>query len=237
MRSIAVVSVDPKSTLEPCIRFALEADGFTLVDAGQPTQSGAVLRDGVVDAVIMQSRQSDGLFATIRTVREQTSTPIMVLIEQGEMLDKVFALEFGADEFFVSPVNMLEFRARLHALIRRSGAGATRRDGSSRIGFGSWIMDPLRRELQRRDGGARRELTGAEFELLSIFVNAPNRVLSRDELMEKLRQRPWSPFDRGIDMLVRRLRLKIEEDPSRPRLIRTIRSLGYMFAESVRACD
>jgi DNA-binding response OmpR family regulator len=147
---------------------------------------------------------------------------------RGEELDRIVGLEVGADDYLPKPFNPRELLARIRAVLRRSSPAADTRDaGDARFQFGDFRFDNLKRALYR--GDREVSLSRAEFDLLQIFVQHPNRVLSRDLIMDYLSGGERDPFDRSIDVRVTRLRHKIEDDPSEPKLIRTVWGVGYQF--------
>jgi DNA-binding response OmpR family regulator len=154
----------------------------------------------------------------------------------------VVGLELGADDYISKPFHLREVLARIRAVLRRyepvpakpsAGPAPTASQACECFAFGGWILDTGRREL-RSEGGQVHELTTAEFDMLSMFVQRPNRVLSRDNIMDLTKGQDWSPLDRSIDSLIVRVRKKIEADPSTPRFIKTVRGVGYVFAAEVR---
>jgi DNA-binding response OmpR family regulator len=158
---------------------------------------------------------------------------------KGDTIDRVVGLELGADDYISKPFQLREVLARVRAVLRRYGAGeapgAHATSAHERYAFDDMLLDVTGRELARA-GGKPLELTTAEFNLLEIFVKRPHRVLSRDNIMDLLKGHEWSPLDRSIDALVGRLRKKIEPDPDHPRLIKTVRGVGYSFtADAKRA--
>jgi DNA-binding response OmpR family regulator len=143
-------------------------------------------------------------------------------------------LEFGADDYVAKPFSRPELLARIRAVLRRGGAAPVGPTSPKRraLGFEGWTLDTARRELTS-PGGASVDLSGAEYDLLLAFLEHPQRVLSRDQLLELSRNRIGEPFDRTVDVLVSRLRRKIEDEQSGRALIKTIRGAGYMFAVDV----
>ena len=233
-----VVVVDPDSGSRRALRSTFESEGYDVLEFGGVVQVVPALAERSVDLVTLEPGESEcyGL-AAIRRLRALTNAPLMIVSDKGETVDMVLAFELGADDYLRKPFNTHELVARSHALMRRveNGRRWPSPSGPAQVAFGNWVMDLVRRELHRRDG-APRDLTGSEFDLLSMFVRAPNRVLTRDQIMAQLRGRSWSPFERAVDMLVRRVRQKIEDDPSKPRLIKTVRSAGYLFSSEVELC-
>ena len=173
----------------------------------------------------------DGL-SLCRRLRASSDIPIVVVTAKGEEIDRVLGLEMGADDYLTKPFSPRELLARIKAVLRRTTAAGARHDNASVLGFTGWQLDVRVRQL-KDPKGARVPLTGAEFELLQAFCKRPGRVLSRDQLLDLTRGRAAVPFDRSIDVLVSRLRQKIERDPRDPELIMTVRSGGYMFTPEV----
>jgi DNA-binding response OmpR family regulator len=139
-------------------------------------------------------------------------------------------LELGADDYLVKPFELRELVARIRAVLRRSAAAAP--SPGHVYTFEAWSLDINRRSLKGSDG-SDAELTTSEFNLLQAFVQRPHRVLTRDDIMDLLKGHDWSPLDRSVDNLGARLRKKIETDPERPFLIKTVRGAGYMFTADV----
>jgi two-component system OmpR family response regulator len=161
--------------------------------------------------------------------------PIIMLTAMGEETDRIIGLEMGADDYLAKPFNPRELLARVKAVLRRAG---TARAATSTIGrvlaFDGWRLDTARRQLFSPEG-MLVPLRAGEYELLLAFLDHPQRVLSRDQLLDLARGRNASAFDRSVDVQVSRLRRKIEPDPAEPRLIQTVRGGGYVFSAVVEA--
>ena len=168
-----------------------------------------------------------------RWLRTQSDVPIVILTAMGEETDRIVGLELGADDYVAKPFNPRELLARIRAVLRRAtGEGAAKEPPAKVIRFAGWTLEPGRRRLLNPDG-AEVSLTGGEYELLLVLVERPNRVLTRDMLMDLLRGRQAGPFDRAIDVAVSRLRRKLEDDGRNPTLIKTVRGGGYVLAATV----
>jgi two-component system OmpR family response regulator len=176
-----------------------------------------VLAASQIDLIVLDVMLpgEDGL-SLCRRLRATSSVPIIMLTAKGEDIDRIIGLEMGADDYLAKPFNPRELLARVKAVLRRGRTVAGGGPGA-----------PPRPE------GTRVAVTGAEFDLLQTFCERPGRVLSRDQLIELKQGRTAGPFERSIDVLVSRLRQKIEADPRDPELIKTIRSGGYLFTPSV----
>jgi len=218
----------------------LEDEGFEVSLAENGEQLRAAMAAGEIDLVLLDQviPGEDGL-THLRELRRRSSVPVIMITGKGEMLDRIVGLEVGADDYIAKPFHLREVLARIRAVLRRSAPASSPNaeiaDASTEFGplaFAGWTLDPRRREL-RNARGEEVELTTGEFNLLLAFVRAPNRPLNRDQLMDLLRGRDWSPFDRSIDTQVGRLRKKIEADPKNPTLIKTVRGVGYVFTPEV----
>ncbi|HEX4984621.1 MAG TPA: response regulator [Burkholderiales bacterium] len=195
-----------------------------------------VMAREVVDLILLDLKlpSEDGMNLA-RELRESSSVPIIILTGRKDDVDRIMGLELGADDYLTKPFNLRELLARIRAILRRAQAHAVPA-GEGRapqaFRFGGWELDLRSRRLTSNDG-ERVELTHAEFALLSAFLGAPERILSREQLLELSRGSDDNVFDRSIDVQILRLRRKIEADPSRPRLIRTERGAGYFFNSQV----
>ena len=195
------------------------------------------MADHRVDLIILDVMLpgEDGL-SLCRKVRSEAQTPIIMLTARGEDVDRIVGLEMGADDYLPKPFNPRELLARINAVLRRqaSAQAASSIEGASTLAFEGWRIDLRLREL-RNPEGARVAVTSAEFDLLRTFCERPGRVLSRDSLLDLTQGRNTGSFERSIDVLVSRIRRKIEPDPMEPTMIKTVRSGGYMFTPRVEA--
>jgi two-component system OmpR family response regulator len=177
----------------------------------------------------------DGL-SLCRKVRAESQTPIIMLTARGEDVDRIVGLEMGADDYLPKPFNPRELLARINAVLRRQTAArlASATEGAAVLTFAGWRIDLRLREL-RNPEGARVAMTSAEFDLLQTFCERAGRVLSRDSLLDFTQGRSAGSFERSIDVLVSRIRRKIEPDPQNATMIKTVRSGGYLFSPTVKA--
>lgn len=211
----------------------LEAAGYRVSEAADGRGMWTVMADDRVDLLLLDINLpgEDGLDLT-RQVRSQSDVGIILVTGRTDDVDRIVGLEIGADDYLTKPFNPRELLARGKNLLRRT-AGAPR-EGSPVKRFDDWRFDTRTRRLTSPEG-EKIPLTRAEFELLSAFVERAGMVLSRDRLLNCVTHRAWEPHDRTIDVLVRRLRQKIEDDPKSPELIVTAHGEGYVFAAEVDA--
>jgi two-component system, OmpR family, response regulator len=234
-----ILVVDDEPEIRMLLRKCFEREGFQVTEACNGAELRARIEQGPVSLITLDLTLGgdDGL-ELAREVRARCNVPIVMITGKGDTIDRVVGLELGADDYITKPFQLREVLARVRAVLRRYGAGeapvAPTPSAHERYAFDGMVLDIARRDLARH-GGELQELTTAEFNLLEIFVKRPHRVLSRDNIMDLLKGHDWSPLDRSIDALVGRLRKKIEADPDHPRLIKTVRGIGYAFtADSKR---
>ncbi|KAF0099849.1 MAG: transcriptional regulatory protein OmpR [bacterium] len=173
----------------------------------------------------------DGLALT-RRLKSARDVPVIMLSARGEDIDRIVGLEVGADDYLAKPFNPRELLARIRAVLRRGVAAKAEAGGDETVRFGPFVLDLAAQSLSR--DGEEITLTQAEFSLLKLFVEHPNRALSRDQIMDWLKGFERDPFDRSIDVRVTRLRRKLEEDPANPAYIRTVWGQGYLFSPKGR---
>ncbi len=231
-RKPRVLVVDDDPALRDLLRDYLGVSGFDVEVAGDgPAMRAAMAahQPAVVVLDIMLPGQ-DGL-SLARELRQASTVPILMLSARGDEIDRVVGLEVGADDYLAKPFSPRELLARLRALLRRaalpSSDASTPAARQGRFAFGPFVLDEGARRLMR--GSTEVAATGAEFDLLQVFVKHPHRVLSRDLLVSQLKGYERDAFDRSIDVRVTRLRRRIETDPGQPQYIRTVRGEGYLF--------
>src|SRR3712207_5718869 len=229
--SSTILLVDDVESIQKPLAYPLERDGFRVLQARDGEQALQRFASEHVDLVVLDLMlpRLDGL-EVCKRLRAQSSVPIIMLTARDDELDKVLGLELGADDYITKPFSIREFRSRVRALLRRASAPrASERDADEVIDEGDVRIDLPRRTVHVRDREV--QLTYVEFELLSILASAPGRVFSRRQLLERLRGGADYREPRTIDVHVRHLREKIEEDPREPKLILTVRGVGYRFRE------
>ena len=232
-----ILVVDDQQEICDLVREYLSDEGFRVSTAND----GAGMREAIarepVDLVILDLvlRGEDGL-QLARELRNGSDIGIIMLTGRGETVDRIIGLEMGADDYLSKPFHLRELLARVRSVLRRgpSRAGEKSDGARARIRFLGWTLDLASRELLSPTGEYVRLTTG-EFELLAVFVNHANQVLSRDRLLDLSRHREAGPFDRTIDVQVGRLRRKLEDDPKNPTLIKTVRGGGYIFTPQVES--
>lgn len=226
--------VDDDVEIRNLISTLLTRRGYRVTTAREEHEMRQILSSSRIDLVILDLMLpgKDGL-TICRELRAKIQTPIIMLTARGDPLDRVVGLEMGADDYLAKPFEFRELEARIRAVLRRrlaeTGDAAS---FSSNYLFAGWKLDPRQRQLLAHDGSVV-DLTTGEFDLLLVFVERSQRVLNRDQLMDLTRGRDAMPFDRSIDVQVSRLRRKIESDPNAPKLIKTVRSAGYLFTPAV----
>ncbi len=236
-----ILVVDDEEAVRTLLRECLETEGYRVSEARDGAELSAQLAREPVDLVTLDLKLGgeNGL-ELARAIRAERNIPIVMITGKGDTIDRVVGLELGADDYIAKPFHVREVVARLRAVLRRyagpvaaHGPSATQAATGERFAFAGWTLDIPKREL-KDDTGAVQELTTAEFNMLQMFVQRPSRVLSRDNIMDLLKGHEWSPFDRSIDALVVRVRRKVEPAPDTPRIIKTVRGVGYVIAVEVR---
>ncbi|MEM0553068.1 MULTISPECIES: response regulator [Aeromonas] len=233
--STHILVVDDHSEIRDLLKRFLEQHGLRVSCARDGKEMKRLLEEREFDLLVLDLMMpgEDGL-TLCRELRAKSSLPIIMLTAMGEETDRIIGLEMGADDYLAKPFNPRELLARIKAVMRRTqadnqpAAETLTRD----LRFDRWLLDINRRELVDEDG-VGLSLSTAEFDLLKVFLERPQRVLSRDQLLDLARGREAVAFDRAIDTLVSRLRRKLERDPKNPELIKTIWGGGYMFSADV----
>jgi DNA-binding response OmpR family regulator len=235
-----ILVVDDDPGIRQLLRDCLEMDGFRVSEAADSTAMAALLAGESVDLITLDLMLGgeNGLAVAAR-IRAGHDIPIVMITGKGDMIDRVVGLEIGADDYISKPFHPREVVARVRAVLRRkaprtAAPAPSKAPGAAaeRLLFDGWSLDIGRRELLRRDGTGVA-LTTAEFNLMEAFARRPQRVMSRDAIMDLLKGHDWTPYDRSIDALVSRLRKKIEADPASPKLVKSVRGVGYVFACAV----
>jgi len=224
-----ILLVDDDVRLAEMVSSYLGGRGFVVEHRASVRSALAALAAQEFDAIVLDVMLPDGDGLDVcRKVRARSGIPILMLTARGDELDRIVGLEIGADDYLPKPFNPRELVARLTAVLRRS-AGRHAGDGgaASPLRFGRLEIDKGARQV--RVGGQPRELTAHQFDLLVLLAERAGRVQSREQIMEALKGEAFESFDRSIDVHVSRIRSLIEDDPRRPRLLKTVRGAGYVF--------
>jgi two-component system, OmpR family, response regulator len=239
-----IIVVDDEQPAREMVGDYLRMHGFSvsLCDGGASLRK--TIAQQVPDLIVLDLNmpEEDGL-SIIRDLKRRTSVPIIMLTATASAIDRVVGLELGADDYLAKPCELRELLARVRSVLRRSSAvqpaagptgGTPAPPDSARVRFGTKWLDHDARAL-RDDEGNEHPLTASEYGLLKVFAATPKRVLSRDRLLELANARDAEAFDRAIDLRIMRIRRKIEPDPARPSVIRTVRGGGYLFSPTGEA--
>ena len=246
-QTILVVDDDPK--IRAVLRNVLEDDGFLVVEAKDAAEAFDRFENQRVSLITLDVHLGkDNGVALAREIRRISQVPIIMVTGKNDTIDCVVGLEVGADDYITKPFHIREVTARIRSVLRRSEsnaapafsdpfkAEASHRERSPKYCFDGIIVDPDSLEILDRDD-KDIGLTSGDFKLLMAFLERPKRVLSRDQLMDLTGGTEWNALDRTIDNQVARLRKKIERDPSAPKLIKTVRGVGYTLSCDVKTLD
>jgi two-component system OmpR family response regulator len=232
-----ILVVDDHREIRDLVSRALTKEGFRVSVAADGRAMHKVMADGRIDLILLDLMLpgEDGL-SLCRALRAESNIPIIMLTAKGDEVDRVIGLEMGADDYLPKPFGSRELVARIRAVLRRSrekGGTADTGQHPKRYRFDRWVLDTGTRDLLR-DDGITVPLSTGEYDLLIALVERPQRVLSRDQLLDLARGRAANAFDRSVDTQVSRLRKKLEFDPGDPKVIKTVWGGGYMFTPAVR---
>ena len=232
-----IIIVDDEAPAREMVGDYLKMHGFsvTLCDGGKSLRG--VIETNVPDLVVLDLNmpEEDGL-SIIRDLKSRINVPVIMLTATASPIDRVVGLELGADDYIAKPCELRELMARIRSVLRRSAPAkaaaapeAAKAEKEQLVRFGTKWLD-LEAQALRDDEGNEHPLTASEFGLLKVFAANPKRVLSRERLLELANARDAEAFDRAVDLRIMRIRRKIELDPTKPAVIRTIRGGGYLFS-------
>jgi two-component system OmpR family response regulator len=233
-----ILIVDDDRDLRELLVQYLEKQNFAITAVKNGREMRQALADKSIDLIVLDLMlpQEDGL-ALCRDLRaaDATSPPILMLTARGDEADRILGLEMGADDYLTKPFASRELLARIRAILRRARAlpaNLKLSEVAQGLAFGDWLLDTTQRHLVDAVG-TMVALSGAEYRLLRVFLDYPQRVLNRDQLLNLTQGRDTEPFDRSIDLLVSRLRQRLKDDAREPRYIKTVRNEGYVFASPI----
>ncbi|MDZ4375010.1 MAG: response regulator [Phenylobacterium sp.] len=231
---IAVVEDDPE--IRTLVSGLLSREGFEVAGCTHGADLDRLMERRRVDLVLLDLMLpgEDGLSICRRLVGAPVATPVIIVTAKGDDIDRILGLELGADDYVAKPFNPRELVARVRAVLRRTreAHSVARSMPRETYRFAGWTLEAAGRRLTDREG-ADVELTGGEFDLLLAFLTHPQRVLSREQLLDWTRGRDATPFDRTIDVQLSRLRRKLGDNVRQPEMVRTIRGGGYLFVPAV----
>ena len=221
-----ILVVDDERVLVKGIKFNLESEGYQVEAAYDGEAAVDLARSGNFDLIILDLMMPriDGLQACMR-IREFSNVPVIMLTARSEDADKLVGFECGADDYITKPFNILELKARVRALLRRAGMAAQRSAAGARLTMGHIVLDPDARAAWK--DGQSVDLTAKEFDLMELLMRNPNRVYSRENLLNVVWGYEYAGDYRTVDVHVRRLREKLELDPANPEYILTKWGVGY----------
>jgi two-component system, OmpR family, response regulator len=232
-RAQHIVVVDDEAPAREMVGDYLRLHGFevTLCDGG--TSLRQLLDKQTADLIVLDLNmpEEDGL-SIVRWIKQRLTVPIIMLTATASPIDRVVGLELGADDYLAKPCELRELLARIRVVLRRGAAPAAAAPAAATrppVRFGTKWLDVEARVL-RDEGGNEHPLASSEFALLKAFAENPKRVLTRERLLDLAEARDREAFDRAIDVRITRIRKKIEPDPARPSVIRTVRGAGYLFS-------
>ena len=229
-----ILVVDDDVEIRELIGQFLTENDYAVLGAGDADEMRTILSSTLVDLIVLDLMlpRVSGL-DLCRELRTRSAVPILILTAKDEIVDRILGLELGADDYLTKPFAPRELLARIRAILRRSKSGEpTQSPGGSVIRFARWTLDMRRRELLSPDQVAV-ELSVTEFDLLMVFIEHPQEVLSRDKLLELTGSKFGASIDRSVDVQISRLRRKFETDEGNPTVIKTVRGAGYRFTPTV----
>jgi len=235
MADITILVVDDDTELRHLLGDYLRKNGYQVTLAADGKEMRRSLEGGKIDLIVLDLMLpgEDGL-VLCRNLRVNSNIPVIILTARGDETDRIIGLEMGADDYLSKPFNPRELLARIKSVLRRTQAlpDHVSAKGGRYLCFAGWKLDTVTRNLLAQDGLVVA-LSGAEYRLLKIFLEHPNRILTRDQLLDLTQGRDAEPFDRSIDVQISRLRLRLRDDAKEPAIIKTVRGAGYLLATQV----
>lgn len=233
MSQETVLIVDDDGALRRLLSRYLHRNDYQVCEAASGEEMRSRLAGNDIDLIILDLnlRGESGLDLT-HELRRQSQIPIIILSASTAIDDKVSGLELGADDYLTKPFDEAELLARVRSVLRRLSAGNANKADAQRAYFSGWMLDRVAQRLVS-PLEQRVQLTSLEYRVLSLLVERANSVITRDEILKQTTNREWTPFDRTVDVVIAKLRKKIELDPKNPQLIKTVRNAGYIFSTTV----
>ena len=224
-----ILIVDDEKTLVKALKFNLEQEGFKVSEAYDGEEALTLFRENEVDLILLDVMlpKIDGITVCQR-IREVSNVPIIMLTAKGEDMDKILGLEYGADDYMTKPFNILEVKARIKTILRRAAQNTVPEDGKV-IKVRDLVVNTVNRSVQLNGKDVR--LTAKEFDLLNLFITNRGRVFSREEMLDAVWKSDYAGDERTVDVHIRRLREKVERNPTQPEFIFTKWGVGYYFTD------
>ncbi|UCH52644.1 MAG: response regulator [Pseudomonadota bacterium] len=228
-----ILVVDDDPDIRELLSDYLSGVGYAVATAASAAEMRSCIQNRIPDVVLLDIGLpgEDGL-SLARSLREHHDIGIIMVSGAGATVDRIVGLEVGADDYVAKPFDPRELHARIKSVLRRYQRASTEAPAPTaadpRVRVGQCLLNTVSRQLFAPDGD-EIPLTAMEFDLLQVFLERPGRPLSRDQILNHTQNRDWDPFDRSIDIRIARLRKKIEIDPDKPQLIKTVRGVGYMY--------
>jgi len=232
-QSPQILIVDDDPGIRSLLSDYLQANGYRTSTAADGRAMKQALSTARIDLIVLDLMLpgEDGL-VLCRNLRVSSDVPVIMLTARGDEMDRILGLEMGADDYLPKPFNPRELLARIKVVLKRTRIMLTPdKSRHELIRFAGWTLDPVARHLESEKGVV--PLSGAEYRLLEVLLAHPNRILSRDQLLDLTQGRDADPFDRSIDVLISRLRKRLGDDPKSPAIIKTVRGEGYVLCARV----
>jgi len=238
MNNAKILFIDDDERMCRLVKRYLEGNGFDTIFAHNAADASKLVTDDAIALILLDIMlpDKDGL-TLAQEIRRASNTPIIFLTAKAEIEDKVNGFELGADDYITKPFEEKELIARIQSVLRRTQA-QTQHESSlnnknrTQANFAGWRLNLLNHTLHSPEGIAV-DITSSEYRLLLKLVNGTNNTISREEILQILSDREWSPLDRSADMAISKLRKKIENNPRKPEIIKTVRNVGYQLTTAV----
>lgn len=237
MNKAKILFVDDDERICRLVKRYVAKNDFDMICVHSGEEARLSLRNNSVELILLDVMLPDtNGFKLAQEIRSTSTTPIIFLTAKAEIDDKVSGLEIGADDYITKPFEEKELIARIQTVLRRTQPSIASHSSKTMANFSGWSLDLLKQTLSSPQG-ERIEITSTEYALLWKLVSLSNNTISREEILNILSGREWSPLDRSADMAISKLRKKIEKDPRKPEIIKTIRNKGYQLTAAVDYID